>query len=261
MAKQKKREQQLATTVSYIQQRWGANAVRQGATVQAFPHIPTGFAELDAALGIGGIPQGRITVLTGAPTSGKRTLAALILARVQRKMRRGVAYIDVGQTCDAEYLDRCGVALSELLVVRPVDGQQALDLMLTMTERAELGAIVFDHWAALEGDAATQRLAAGTLDHLAGRLARAGVTLLVLDEAPSLWASFLTTLGGGVARQALGHHATVRLALRREEWVYRGPDVRGYSVHVDVEKNKLGAAHRTAKLSIRFNGTVRGDGL
>jgi RecA/RadA recombinase len=87
------------------------------------------------------------------------------------------------------------------------------------------------------------------------------VTLIVLDEPVSPWQGLLSALGTGSAASALGHHAAVRLALRHEDWFWAGPDVRGYRVQVQVQKNKLAPAGKTVSLDIRFNGTVRGDGL
>ena len=262
MPTRKSRRERLDHTITVIQQRHGPAALRQGASAPAsVPHIATGFAALDAALSIGGIPRRRLTVLSGAPTSGKRTLAALVLARAQGARQRPVAYIDLGHTCNPDYLERCGVHLPQLLIARPSDGRQALDMALSLAERPEWAAVVFDHWAALPPDAETRRYAAGVLDALATRLAQSGVTLIVLDEPASPWRGLLSTLGGDPAASALGHHATVRLALTHDDWFWLGPDVRGYRVQVQVQKNKLAPAGKTVSLDIRFNGTVRGDGL
>ena len=262
MPARKSRQQRLDHTITVIQQRHGPQALRQGvAPPTSVPHLSTGFPQLDEALGIGGIPRGKITVLTGAATSGKRTLAALLLARAQGHRHRPVAYVDVDHTCNPDYLERCGVHLPQLLVARPSDGRQALDMALSLAERREWAAIVFDHWGALAADAATQRHAVAALDHLGPRLAHSGVTLVVLDEPVSPWQGLLSALGNGSAASALGHHAAVRLALRHEDWFWAGADVRGYRVQVQVQKNKLAPAGKTVSLDIRFNGTVRGDGL
>ena len=114
---------------------------------------------------------------------------------------------------------------------------------------------------ALGQDATTCRYAAGVLDDVAGRLARSGVACLVLDEPPSLVQGLLASLAGDPASQALAHHAAVRLALTRERWHTLGPDVRGYQVQVRVDKNRFGPSGQRVTLDIRFNGTVRGDGL
>ncbi len=260
MARRKSKQERLEQTVSVLQTRFGARAIQQGVrTPTSVPHLATGFWELDTALGIGGIPRGKMTVLAGTATSGKRTLAALLLARAQGVKRRPVAYVDLAQTCDAEYLERCGVDLESVLVARPKDSRQALDLLLSLAERRDWAAVVFDHWAALVADAATQRYAVVALDQLTARLAQSEGTLIVLDETPrgGIWNWLL----GDPARDALGQHSAVRLALRRESWLDLGRDVRGYRVEVKVEKNKLGPSGKAVTVEIRFNGVVRGDGI
>jgi recombination protein RecA len=261
MARKKSRQEQLDHTITLMQQRHGSKALRQGVSPPAIPHISTSFPELDAALGIGGIPKGRVTVITGAETAGQLTLAALVLANAQRDSRLRVAYVDLSHACDAEYLERCGVELDRLWVARPVDGRQALDMTLDIAQRPQFSAALFDHWTGLEDNPATRQYAAATLDHLATHLAHSGVALLVLDERPSLWHSFLTGAWRDAAYSALSHHAALRLALQHEEWLKVGPDIRGYRVRVNVDKNKLGPAGQTVSLSIHFNGTVRGDGI
>ena len=263
MARRKNRQQRLERTVALIQHKWGQQAIRKGQPrARSMPSrqpIPTGFPELDLALEIGGIPRGTITTLYGQPTSGKVTLAARVLAQAQNRGRPvagPVAYIDLAHTCDADYLERCGVRLPDLLVARPEDSRQALDLLLSLAERSELAAILFDTWAGLDGDAGLQRYAAGVLDHLVGRLARSHVALLVLDEPPTLWQRLR---GGGSS--ALDHTAALRLDLSRERWLLSGPDVRGYRAQVAIRKHKFGPTGRQVTIEIHFNGTVRGDGI
>lgn len=261
MARRNSRRIQLERTVAMLQNKWGQNAIRQGAPrAKALPRLATGFPELDAALGgagLGGLPQGRISLLSGAPTSGKITLAALTLAQTQTKLRRPVAYIDLARTCDADYLERCGVRLDTLLVVRPQDGRQALDITLNLAGRAEVAAILFDHWGALDEAAATQRYAAALLDRLAGVLARQQTTLLVLDETTG-WRQKLVR---SASRAALDAYTAVHLRLARQQWFYDGADVRGYRAQVTIEKNKLGSSGQTVSIAIHFNGTVRGKGI
>ncbi len=261
MARRKSRQDRLDHTITVIQQRHGLQALRQGVRPTTIPHISTSFPQLDMALGIGGIPRGRVTVVSGAETAGQLTLAALVLARAQRDSRRSVAYVDLSHACDAEYLERCGVQLDRLFVVRPADGRQALDMTFDLAERPQLAVVLFDHWTGLESDAATRSYAAGMLDHLAQRLAQSGVALLVLDEQPTLWRKLVAGAWNDPAYSALSHYAAVRLALHHEAWLRVGPDIRGYRVRVSIDKNKLGPAGQSIELSIHFNGTVRGDGI
>lgn len=258
MPQRKERQQRLERTVAFIHQRWGEDALRRGGTrARTTPHISTGFPALDEALGIGGIPCGRISALYGAPTSGKVTLAALLLARAQAQFRRPVAYIDLLGTCDADYLERCGVRLRDLLVVRPQDDRQALDLTLTLAGQAEVALLLFDHWGAMAGDASTQNFASGMLDHLNGQISKTRTTLLILDEL----APWRQRLLPNASRQALSGYAAVRLGFSRERWFYDGPDVRGYRAQVTVQKNKLGPSGQTVPIEIHFNGTVKGKGI
>ena len=260
MPARKSRRERLDHTITIIQQRHGPQAIRQGVSASAaIPHISTSFPQLDSALGIGGIPRGRVTVLTGAPTSGAFTLSALILAQAQGRAKHSVAYIDLWDTCDADYLERCGVHLDHLLVARPADSRQALDMALHLADRHELAAVLFDAWPALAADAATRQYAAATLDQLIPRLARSQVAFVVLDQ-PLDWRARLTGWTDP-AHSALAHHAAVRLAFRRESWHTRGPDIRGYRAEVTIEKNKLGPERKSVTLDILFNGTVRGDGI
>ena len=253
MARRKK-QQRLERTITTIQHQWGQQAIHRGVKPVRIASIRTGFPALDKAVGIGGIPRGRITALSGAPTSGKVTLAALVLAHAQTRARP-VAYIDIAHTCDADYLERCGVRLRDLLVVRPQDSYQALDMALDLAERSDLAAILLDHWGAVNMDSRIRRYAAGTLDHLINRLARQ-TAFLVLDDQQPLWRRLLSG-----AESALAHYTTLKLALKRERWLLQGADIRGYSANVSIEKNKVGPSGKTVPIEIRFNGTVRGSGI
>ena len=256
MARQKQRQKRLDRTVTLIQNKWGQDALCKGQPrARRVPHIATGFPALDQALGIGGVPRGKITLLSGRATSGKSTLAARILAQAQVRGRT-VTIIDVDHTCDADYLERCGVRLRDLLVVRPEDGRQALEMTLTLAGRSELAAMLFDHWGALGADRETQRYASATLDRLVGVLARSGIAFLALDEPPPLWRRL-----SGLSGSALTHYSALHLTLSREKWFRQGPDVRGYSAAVTIKKNKLGPAGKTVPIAIHFNGTVRGKGI
>ncbi|MCO6451199.1 MAG: hypothetical protein J5I90_10480 [Caldilineales bacterium] len=251
MARRKDRKQRLERTVSLVQQQYGSQALQKGMArgVRA-PHISTGFAALDEGLGIGGIPKGRITTFSGAATSGKVTLAALVLARAQQR-GRAVAYLDVAHTANAEYLQRCGVQLTSLLLARPENGRQALEILQALTARTELAAILFDNWGAVQGE----RSAEGTLAQLTAQLAQSKAALLVLDDGPPLWRRLLAQ------ESALAHFASVQLNLDRERWLVDGPDVRGYRVAVTIRKNKFGPSGQSIPVEIEFNGTVHGQGI
>lgn len=261
MSNKNNRQERLNHTISVVQQRFGPRSLRQGVVTSIdVPYIPTGFASLDEALGIGGIPQGRLSLFQGALTSGKLTLAALLITNAQKTKRRSSAYISLNRACDADYLARCGVDLSHLYVMQPDDSRQALDMALTLADRKELGVVVFDAWGAIEADRESHRLAAAVLDQLASRLIHSGVTFVVLSEVPPAWRRLITPWTDPT-HHALSQHAFVQLTLRRQGSLKLGPDVRGYEVQTTIDRNRLGKEGQTITVTIHFNGTVRGDGL
>ena len=201
MSNPKNRQDRLDQTITAIQHRFGTQGLRQGmARPVTVPHLPTGFAGLDHALAIGGIPRGKLTVLRGALTSGKRVLAALLVAQAQRASRQSCAYLDLAGACDAELLARCGVALDRLFVIQPADRREALDMLLTLTERKELACLVLDEWGSIEADREARPLAARALDQVVQSLARSGVTLIVLDGLVAPWQGVVSAFTEKLAR-------------------------------------------------------------
>ena len=253
VSKKRWKKRQLEMAVTQVRLRFGPRSLVKGKTLAAsdtsdtFPHIPTGFSRLDRALGIGGLPKGRVTELVGLPTSGKTTLALKFLAQAQADNGQ-VAYIDQARSFDPDYAHRCGMDLSRLWVGSPLDLREALAMTESLVRSGGLSALVFD---ALDILWTTRHLAAA-LDRLAAPLARSGMVLVFLHasstpESPAL--------------SALAHYATVRLQVTREHWLRRSGDIRGYRARVEVLKNRLGPAGRAVTIAIEFNGTVRGNGL
>jgi recombination protein RecA len=217
----------------------------------AIPHIPTGFPPLDRALGIGGLPRGRVCELLGPATSGKTTLALKFLAQAQAGGGQ-VAYVDQALYFDPDYAYRCGLDLSRLLVGTSPDLQEALVMTEAQARNGGLAALVFDALDFLWTDPIAAPLLAATLNRLPAPLARSGTALLVLHESPA---------DSSPALSALAHYAAVRLQVVRDRWLRRHGDIRGYEARVGVVKNQLGPSGRTVPISIEFNGTVRGNGL
>jgi recombination protein RecA len=251
------RQRKLDAVVARLQLQYGPKAVHKAAPpAEPITRLSTSFAELDAALG-GGLPAGRITEIIGAATSGKATLAAKVLATAHAGRNASspgtgqglVAWLDLPRTSDPDYLHRCGVDLSRLLVVRPRDGADALAITLHLVESDTLAALIFDA-TAQSGDSVSPDPAtlAGSLERLA--------TLVTQTQTAVI---FLTGPRG--YSRTLAHVATVRLALRHEHWITRGDDVRGYEAQVEIVKHRLGQAGAVIPLRIVFNGTVRGAGL
>jgi recombination protein RecA len=245
------RQRKLDALAARLQIRYGPRALHRAAipAPAPVPHISTTFADLDIALGIGGLPRGRISEIIGPATSGKVTLAARVLAAAQREREAVVAWLDLGRTCDPDYLHRCGLDLDRLLVVRPADPVDALAITLHLVESQALAALVFDGLADLmgAGSAAVEPLLAGTLERLAAVVVRTETVVLFLAEPYSQY-------------RTLAHVATVRLEIRRENWINLGHDVRGYEGHVQILKHKLGLAGASALIRITFNGEVHSDG-
>jgi len=257
MNKKRNNQRRLEATIARIQHRHGSQALVKGkpptaiGTATAIPHIPTGFPALDEALSIGGLPKGRVCELLGPATSGKTTLALKFLVQAQKKHGQ-VAYIDQARSFDPDYAHRCGVDLSCLLFAAPYDLRETLAMTEALAGSGGLEAVVFDGIDAIWSDAQAAPALAACLDRMAAPLARSGTVLLFLHgqigrRSPAL--------------SALAHHATIRLHITREQWLHYHGDIRGYDAKVEVLKNRLGPAGRTATIAITFNGTVRGNGL
>lgn len=261
MAKKRKhkRQRQLDMAVATIHRRYGPRALVRGKAggVARVPHIPTGFPSLDRALGIGGLPKGKVCELLGPATSGKTTLALKFLVQAQAGGRQ-VAYVDQALYFDPDYAYRCNLDLSRLLVGTSHDLREALAMTEALVRSGGLSALVFDALDFLWTDPEASSLLAATLNRLPAALARSNMTLLVLHESS---AGDSPTGGSSPALSALAHYATVRLQVVRERWLRRHGDIRGYEARVEVMKNRLGPAGRTVTLNIEFNGTVRGNGL
>ena len=246
-------------TVKAIQKRWGLRAIRKleaSTTTMEIPHIATGFPALDQALGIGGIPRGRVTEILGAPTSGMATLGLKLIAKAQED-RDTAAYVDLSYTFDPDYAVRCAVSLERLLLVRPHSGKEALEIAASMVVGGGIGVLIFDSVSQLLGETHGPQLMSAALRQLGGHLAESPCALV-----------FLTSLHFGDAASkdnypsgfALPHYAAMRLLIKKERWIKRRRDVRGYRAKVTVIKNKLAAAGKSATIEITFNGVVNGNG-
>jgi recombination protein RecA len=245
-------------TVQAIQKRWGPKAIRKleaSVTKMEIPHIATGFPALDRALGIGGIPRGRVTEILGAPTSGMATLALKLIARAQED-RDMAAYLDLSYTFDPDYAARCGASLERLLLIRPHSGREAVEITISLVGGGGIGVLVFDSVPQLLGETHGPQLMSAALRQLVGTLIESPCALV-----------FLTPLYFGDAASednypsgfALPHYATVRLLIEKERWIRRRQDIRGYRARVTVIKNKLAPAGKSATIVITFNGVVNGN--
>jgi recombination protein RecA len=257
MGKKRAKKRKLEMAVASIHRRFGPWSLVKGrlptaaSATSSTPHIPTGFPALDRALGIGGLPKGRVIELLGLATSGKTTLALKFLVQAQAGGKQ-VGYIDQARYLDPDYGHRCGLDLSRLLVGTPYDLREALAMTEALARSGGLSALVFDALDLFWTDPDAARHLVALLDRLAAPLARSGMILLFLHA---------TTAGRSPALSALAHYATMRLQVVRERWLRCHGDIKGYEARVEVLKNRLGPTGRAAAIAIQFNGTVRGNGL
>ncbi|MDP2696062.1 MAG: recombinase RecA [bacterium] len=264
-AKKEDREKDLDNLLSTLQDKFGEGAIMKLGDSRKVnvDVVPTGSFSLDIALGVGGLPRGRVIEIYGPESSGKTTLALNVIAQSQKKGGRA-AFIDAEHAMDPEYAQKIGVKVKELLISQPDTGEEALNILESLVRSGIIDVVVVDSVAALtpkaeiEGEMGAQfiglqaRMMSQALRKLTAITAKSNTMIIFINQLREkigvMFGSPETTPGG----RALKFYSSVRIDVRRQAKIQRGEDIVGNRVKAKVAKNKVAAPFKIAEFDIMY---------